>query len=381
MPIIQPSRCAAFTMATHPELSPFIEDIQHNCNISDARDHGIYTMCTMVLKLRNLYKWEKGLQPWEEPETADLLDWIEAKENFWATIVDESFRPLSVSGKTFAPLDLEAINGALVGTKVQYGAGFGRSMKTVFFLAEIIEQRRLEGCSIVVLGKEWAKEMAAPFAMAQDGLIIIRKESLRFFFWDQIMEVRSSCRNAMRQALLRYGVYKNGTLDREVFAAALDNIVDEEMNLFIYHEIGEILQTTLTSDSLRGIIGHFPGTVLEFVSRAVKDILADTHPRGLLAYVVREQRQSSLGFYLSMLDGLRERLFPEIIAAWQLFLADGNWAHIEQARATCWERHQQVAEQIQAISLAIGSDPDELLIRRFNNQILAPLGLEKPKDA
>lgn len=368
-------------MATHPELSSFIADIQHNCNISDARDHGMYTMCTMVLKLRNLYKWEKGLQPWEEPETADLLDWIEAKETFWATIVDEPFRSLSVFGKTFAPFDLEDINGALLGEKVQYGAGFGRSMKTVFYLAEIIEQRQVEGCSVVVLGKEWAKEMAAPFAMAQDGLIIIRRESLGFFLWDQIMEVRSSCRRSIHRALQSYGVYRNGTLDKELLKAAFANIVEEEMNLFIYHEIGEIRQTTLTSDALRDIIGHFPGTVIEFVSRAVKDILADTHPRGLLAYVIREQRDSSLGFYLSLLDGLRERLFPEIIAAWQQFLSDHNWAHIEQARASCWERNQQVAVQIQMISQAIGNDSDELLLSRFNNQILAPLGLEKPKEA
>ncbi len=368
-------------MLTSTEFSSFIKDIQHNCNISDARDHGIYTMCTMVLKLRNLYKWEKGLQPWEEPETAALLDWIEAKETFWATIVDEPFRSLSVSGKIFAPFDLEEINSALLGEKVQYGAGFGRSMKTIYFLAEIIEQRRMEGCSVVVLGQEWAKEMAAPFAMAQDGLIIIRKESLRFFFWDQIMEVRSSWRKSIRQALQPYGVYKNGTLDRELLKAALENIVEEEMNLFIYHEIGEIRQTTLSSDSLRAVIGHFPGTVIEFVSRAVKDILADTHPSGLLAYVIREQRESSLGFYLSMLDGLRERLFPEIIAAWPLFLTDGNWAHIEKARTTCWTRNQQMAEQIHVISQAIGSDSDELLSRRFDNQILEPLGLEKPKEA
>ena len=304
-------------MGIDSEFSSFIKDIQHNCNISDARDHGIYTMCTMVLKLRNLYKWEKGLPPWQEPETADLLDWIEAKETFWATIVDEPFRSLSVSGKTIAPFELEAINGALLVEKVQYGAGFGRSMKTVFFLAEIIEQRQVEGCSVRVLGKEWAKEMAAPFAMAQDGLIIIRKESLGFFFWDQIMEIRSSCRRSIRQALQPYGVYRNGALDRELLKAALESIVEEEMNLFIYHEIGEIRQTTLTSEALRAIIGHFPGSAIEFVSRSVKDILADTHPSGLLAYVIREQRDSSLGFYLSMLDGLRERLFPEIIAAWQ----------------------------------------------------------------
>jgi hypothetical protein len=142
----------------------------------------------MVLKLRKLHKWEKGLQPWEEPETAVLLDWIDMKENYWAAIAEESFRPLSVSGKMLAPLDLEEINAALNDTRFFYGAGYGRSMKTVFFLAEKIEQRNYEGCPVIILGKERAREMASPFAMAQNGLIIIRKESLRSFFWDQIQE-------------------------------------------------------------------------------------------------------------------------------------------------------------------------------------------------
>ncbi len=365
-------------MTTRPELNTLIRDIQHNCNISDARDHGTYTMCTMVLKLRNLYKWEKDLQPWEEPEPTALLDWIEAKENYWATIAGEPFRNLSIAGKILAPLELEEVNAALLDEKVLYGAGFGRSMKTVFFLAEIVEHRLTEGCPIIVLGKEWAKEMASPFAMVQDGLIIIRKESLRFFFWDQMLEVRSSCRSTIRQALQPYGVFKNGTLDRESFKAELDNIVEGEMNLFIYHEIGEILQTTLSSESLRAIIGHFPGTVIEYVGRAVKDILADTHPKGLLAHIVGERRDSSLGFYLSLLDGLRERLFPEIRVAWQRFLADQNWAYIEQARSTCWQRNEQVAEKIHSIAQAIDNDPDEMILERFNKQILAPLGLEKP---
>jgi hypothetical protein len=213
----------------------------------------------------------------------------------------------------------------------------------------------------------------------QDGLILIRREALRFFFWDQILEVRSSCRSSMRQALHSYGVYKNGALDQELFKAALDNIVEQEMNLFIYHEIGEILQTTLTSQSLGAIVGHFPGSVLEFVGRAVKDILADSHPQGLLAYIVREQRASSLGFYLSLLDGLRQRLFPEITVAWQQFSLDRNWAHIEEARHTCWQKNQQVAEQIKTISQAIGNDQDEQIMQRFDSQILAPLGLEKPR--
>jgi hypothetical protein len=368
-------------MSSLAELTPFIQDIQHNCDISDARDHGIYSMCTMVLKLRNLYKWEKGLQPWEEPESADLLDWIDAKENYWAAIADEPYRSLSASGKTLAPLDLEEINAALSDESLLYGAGFGRSMKTVFFLAEKIEQRNTEGCPIIILGKERAREMASPFAMVQDGLIIIRKESLRFFFWDQIQEIRSSCRSSLKHALQSYGVFKDGTLDRELFKSSLDTIVDQEMNLFIYHEVGEVLQTTFNSESLRTIIAHFPGSIIEFVGRAVKDILADTHPYGLLSYVTREERGSSLGFYLSLLDGLREKLFPEIRNAWQLFLTDKNWNHIEQARISCWERNQDVADQIKAISQMIGNDSDELILSRFDSRILVPLGLEKPKEA
>ncbi len=375
-----PEGCHISRMTVFPELSRFIQDIQHNCDISDARDHGIYTMCTMVLKLRNLYKWEKGLQPWTEPEPADLLDWIEAKENYWATIAGEPFRKLSLAGKATDPLGLEDINGVLQDENLYYGAGFGRSMKTVFFLSEIIERRRMEGCTILILGKELAKEMAAPVAMAQDGLIIIAKESLRYFFWDQMMDVRSSCRHSMRLALQTYGVFKDGVINRESFKTALDTIVEEEMNLFIYHEIGEILQTALDSLSLRRIIDRFPGTVLEFVSRAVKDILADTHPRGLLAYILREQRESTLGFYLSLLDGLRERLFPEIGAALRLFSSDLNWEHIEKARISCWERNLLLAGQIQAISQAMETDSDEQIMKRFNDVILSPLGLEKPKE-
>jgi hypothetical protein len=367
------------TIPPIPESFPFIQDIQHNCDISDARDHGIYSMCTMILKLRNLYKWENQLQPWEEPAPADLLDWIEAKENGWATIAGESFRPLSISGKPLDPMDLEEINSALQGHQVVYGAGYGQSMKSVFFLAEKIERRRSEGCPILILGKELAREMASPFAMVQDGLIIIRREALRFFFWDQIQEVRS-CSNSLQQALQHYGVFNNTTLDRDRLKSALDHIVDEEMNLFIYHEIGEILQTTFTSGSLRTIIGHFPGTVIEHVGRAVKDILADTHPRGLLSYIARNRREASLGFYITFLDGLRERLFPEIIKAWQRFLADRDWQHIERARSTCWERTQRVAEQITAITQTIDITPDDCIMSRFNRQILEPLGLATAKQ-
>jgi hypothetical protein len=355
-------------------------DIRRNCDISDARDHGIYSMCTMVLKLRGLYKWEKGLQPWEEPESADLLDWIEEKENFWATIAGEDYRPLAVNGKELDPLAVEEINAGLNGS-LHYGAGFGRSMKTVFFLAEKLAERSVEGCPVTILGSEQAREMASPFAMVQDGRIIVRREALRFFLWDQVQEVRSSCRNSLRQALQHYDLLRDGVLDQQRFRESLDTIVDQEMDLFIHHEVGEILQSDLPSATLRQIIDHFPGSVLEFVGRAVKDILADTHPQGLLAWVIRERRPSSLGFYLSFFDGLREKLFPELPEAWRLFSGDGDWRHVEAARSACWLRNRQVAPEIVEAGRMIGHADDDALIARFRKRVLRPLGLDTDDSA
>jgi hypothetical protein len=366
-------------MAISSQEKKNIEDVQHNCHISDARDHGIYSMCTMVLKLRNLYKWEHALEPWEEPEPADLLDWIDGKERYWESIAGESFRSLGSNGRKYSPDNLVEINRIFAGSRLIYGAGYGRSMKAVFFLAEKLEKRSVDGFPVLILGRERAKEMASPFAMAQDGVVYIRKDSLRYFLWDQIQELRSSTRVSFRRALGLYGLLKNDRLDRQLFKEKLDTIVDEELNLFIYHEIGELLQTTLDSATLEKIITRFPGSVIELVCRTIKDILADTHPGGLLSYIIRERRETSLSFYMGFLDGLRKKLFPEIGEEWSRFGKNCDWRYIEDARTRCRTKNMQWAETILSISERIGKDPNEYVQSLFHTRIIAPLGLDTPQ--
>ncbi len=363
-----------------PESS-LVTNIQHNCHISDAKDHGIYSMCTMVLKLRNLYKWEHTLEPWEEPETADLLDWIEAKETFWETISEESFKPLYINGQVLSSSDATAINTTLVKEGRIYGAGYGRSMKAVFYLADILEQKVVEGCPVIISGKELAKEMASPFAMSQEKVIYIRKEPLRFFLWDYIQELRSSCRISLRHALDYYGLLEDKKLNQERFKERLDHIVNKEMNLFVYHEVGEILETTFDSQTLQMLIAHYPGSVIEFVARALKDILADTHPKGVLSYIFREKRESSLSLYIGLLDGLRKKLFPEFFSAFENFLKEKDWQLIEEARLTCRDNNLRLAGKIKTITQSIGQKGDEEVQAEFNKQILLPLGLDIPKQS
>ncbi len=354
-------------------------DIQFNCDISDARDHGIYSMCSLVLKLRNLYKWEQQIEPWDEAESSDLLDWIEAKEHYWETLAAEDFLPLKIADRSVPADDVLTVNEHLHETRLFYGAGHGRSMKAIFFLAEIAKRLTVEGCPVVILDRELAREMAAPFAMVQEGEVIIRSEPLRFFLWDHIQELRSSCRSSLQFFLKCYGLLEDGVLSQQKFRDVLDQMVASELDLFIHHEVGEICETGLSSGTLQQMISRFPGSVIEFVCRAVKDVLADTHPRGVLAHITGEEKESSLGLYVSFLDGLREELFPEMARAWKSFLKKKAWSEIESARVHCRTRMLQLAENITEIASTAGSGSDRQVQDRFNRDVLEGLGLAIPR--
>ena len=357
-----------------------LKSIRHNCDISDARDNGIYSICTLVLKLRNLYKWEHGLQPWEEPDSPVLLDWIAAKEEYWATIRAEPFLPIPINGEGIDPFLLPPINRYLSDGNNIYGAGYGRSMKAVFFMAEILEDRLVDGCPTLILGKEKARELSSPFAMLQDGVIYIRKDPMRFFFWDQIQEISPSCRPAMQQALGVYGLMKAGcVLDRNKLIEFFDAIVDEELEIFIYHEVGESQENLLTSNVLKKIIAAYPASVLELLARAVKDVLADTHPRGLLSHIVSQEKKSSLGFYMSFLDGMRKLLCAELTEAGKVFWDNGDWSLLQRAIMKCREKNETIAATLQDLSQRLDQGESPEIVRRWAEiNVLAPLGLQAP---
>ena len=215
--------------------------------------------------------------------------------------------------------------------------------------------------------------------MLHEGTIIIRRDPMRFFFWDQIQEVRSSSKASLHHALDRYGIINNGQLDQEAFKQRLDTIVDGEIPLFIYHEVGEMLQQTFDGETLKKIISTFPDSAIEYVSRAVKDALADTHPEGMISFIVKEQRDASLGFYVGFLAGLRKVLSPEIICAFGHYLKSGDWNLIEQARVACRSNNLRLAEKIRDIADLIGIEDGEQVKLRFYNEVLTPLGIHIPE--
>ena len=62
------------------DIAQLQRQIQTNCDISDAHHAGLYSLCGLLLRMRDLYKWEQNLLPWQEPEPATLLEWVDTRE-------------------------------------------------------------------------------------------------------------------------------------------------------------------------------------------------------------------------------------------------------------------------------------------------------------
>jgi hypothetical protein len=302
--------------------------VLHNCDISDAYHAGMFSICGLALRLRDLYKWEKGLPAWEESDSSKVLEWIEAKENKWEHYPENGFEELTINGRTFDPFDTVGINTILEPHNIFYGAGYARSLKPTFFLADIADKTNIGGNIVYTLGCELARDLLTIPALTQDDCVILRQESARLFIWDSIFYIKKSARPALKFALDSCGL-KNQ--QPKALQPHLTTILAALKENYIYHEIGELHDTDFDRDTWREVIAAFPYSPVEHLARAVKDLLADTNKFGTLQYIIRDRKTASLAFYAAFLDGLAKEFFPELLTSFQMFTQTGDWGIIDQA--------------------------------------------------
>jgi len=303
-----------------------IREVGRNCAVTDARYAQIFSVCGLAMRLRSLYKWRKEIHPWEEEDPKRLLRWIEKTENNWSELEHEAFLPIHVNGRGFDPFDVVGINGLLEPSGMIYGAGYAQGMAPTFFLGCLEEARSIHGCAVFILGKELARDLMALPALSQENRIYIRKEILEAFLWDQILFVDRSGKKALRMALKCYNILEE---DPVSLRRAFPEIVKDEIETLIFHELGEILDPAVDRPVWREVLAAYPHTLIELFARTLKDMIADTSPFGRLSLITRERRKASLGLFMAFFDGFRKRLYPELLDAYERFLADGNWEGIE----------------------------------------------------
>ena len=317
--------------------------VLHNCDISDACHAGMFSICGLALRLRDLYKWENALPAWQESESAEVLEWIEAKENKWESYTKKGFEQLTIDDMQYDPFDTVGINRILEPYDIYYGAGYARSLKPTFFLAEIAEKTTSGVTSVYILGRELARDLLTIPALTQDDCVVLRQESAKLFIWDSIFYIKKSARPALKFALDRCGLK---TQDPRSLRPHLTTILAALKDSYIYHEIGELNDADFDRGIWREIIAAFPYSPVEYLARAVKDLLADTNDYGTLRYIMKNRKTASLAFYAAFLDGLPKEFFPELPTSFQKFTYTGDWGIIDRAVADGYNRAKKHAALI-----------------------------------
>jgi len=325
------------------QINDITKQVLENCNIADAQHAGLYSICGLALRLRDLYKWENNLDPWIENDPSEILKWIGDKEETWEKLVEKDFGDITLLGHRFDPFDVKGINAILEPYGYIYGGGYARSLKPSFFLAKIEEKKEINGITIFVLGEELARDLLTIPAQSQDKYIYVRKESARLYLWDQIFYIKNSGRYALSFGLEDYGLKEQtpGNLHRN-----LSRIAANETDTYIYHELGEMQDTVFDRKIWQEMIAAFPHTPIELLTRTVKDLLADTSEHGTLTHIIEERKTSSLAFYVAFLESFTKTLFPQINEAFKDFTQTRDWEVIKQAVAVGYDAAKSRAEAI-----------------------------------
>ncbi len=317
--------------------------ILNNCDISDAQHAGMYSTCGLALRLRDLYKWEHRLNPWEEKDSSEILDWIGEKETLWEKLADAKYTELSIQGKRYDPFDTPAINAALEPRGLFYGAGYAFSLKPTFFLAEIENKTLRNGYTVYALGRELARDLLTLPALSQDQSILLRTDSARLFLWDQMTYIKKSGRPALQFAFEHCGLKKQQS---EVIQKHLPQIMAVQKDNYIYHEIGELTDSTFHPTIWRELIATFPHSPVELLARGLKDLLADTSQNGTLPYLIKNRKTAGLGLYVAFLDGIPKELFAELRDAFNDFTKTRNWHMIKEAAAEGYRRAKSYTSEM-----------------------------------
>lgn len=323
----------------HTQHHDLIQTVQRNCHIADARHAGDYTLCVYLLKMREFYRWEQGIRFNQVVTSDDVGEWLTRREAIWDELDGQDYAPLPVNGHdAHDPFASEAINAALNGAGLVYSAGYGRRCRPLFFLAELEQTIEQDGYTILVAGRELARDVEAPPAMNQGKKVFIRRESLRRMLWEKADEWRwSGLDNPMGRALACYD------FDTDV-EAALDVMAAAEIDMIVAHEIGEVKAGQVLGDAAwQQMLFALPASHADIMLRAVRDHLADC--LHTLPELLARDNPAIIHFYFGNLTAMRKKLAPQLLEAYQYWHETGDAGKIALWAAWGREHWAQVGHE------------------------------------
>lgn len=330
------------------DFEPLVAAVQANCHVSDARHARDMGLCTYLLQMRELYRWEQGAAPTAVLPQAAVGVWLSAREAMWEAIEGAELEGLPLGGAIVDPYDAEAINRVLVPQGLVYGAGIGRFGKPQFFLATLDREEQRDGVRVLVAGREHARDLGAAPAACRGGTIYVRLESLRRSLWEKV-ETWGGKRpgGPLQIALDAHGFAEDAE-------AALERMTAAEAEASTLHELGEVRAGKLLGPQWERMLASLTDRRAELLARAARDHLADC----LLTLPMLLSRHAwpSLHFWFANLDGMRQEIAPAMTPAYAAWRdgdggrAIGDWARAGRAH---WLR---VGEDILALHRERGNE-------------------------
>ncbi len=292
-----------------PRFDRLVEVVQTNCHITDARHARNMTLCTYLLEMRELYRWEHGVALTAPLPRAAVGTWLTSREALWAAFEEAPYRPLPFEGCLVDPFDVETANRELVPSGIVYGAGIGRFGKPQFFLGALEREEWRDGVRILVSRCEYARDLSPAPAAVRDGTVYVRLESLQRLLWERAEAwERKRADGALASALNAHGFADDPD-------AALRSMAAAEVETLILHELGEHRAGRMLGPDWEQMLEGFRRRRAELFARAVRDHLADCTTT--LPTLVDRDAESSLHFWFSGFDGVRRELFPRLAAAYE----------------------------------------------------------------
>ena len=322
------------------DIQSLSNKVQLNCHISDARHAGNYTLCIYLLKMREFYRWEHQHGFSEKLSTDDIGDWLTGREDLWQDIENDDYHAISIAGNSYDPFDSLKINQSLLSDDLVYSGGYGVKDKPHFFLADLESKENINGYTIYISGREYARDLTSPPAMSNDKTIYIRRESFKRLIWERTDEWRwNRPENAMARAIRCYD-FENDLEN------ALTEMTKNELDAAILHEIGEIQAGEHLGD-WHQMMHDITFTQAEIMARAVRDHYADT--LHTLPTLIRNNNHASIHFYFANLTNMRKHIFPSLMKAYEQWCEDKKTASIERTVATALGHWQDIAQQMLAL--------------------------------
>jgi hypothetical protein len=331
--------------------------VQRNCHISDARHGGNYSLCVYLLKMREYYRWEKGYQISDPLPRSEVGEWLTSREALWESLAERDYENLDIEGRSYDPFDSDSINAVLAHHGLVYSGGFGAAATPHFFLGELRQQEDHSEFTLLISGREFARDLTAPPAMTQGKTIYIRRESLRRTLWEKVDGwAWSKPRNAMGRALAQFDI--GADLD-----GALDAMTEHQIRSVLLHEMGEVQGGQLLGPDWRVMLAELPHSKAELVARAVKDHLADCLVT--LPHLLDEAEPAALHLYFANLSNMRKALFPALSAAYAQWVDTGSRESIAAAVQRGSMHWLEVAQQILTLHRTHGPATPNQIERRI----------------